>query len=150
MIKKIKTGETYCDISPWDIHEKAYKPLEIAARYLRRKGYDITITPTIYGGSIQCGYTRFTRYVTVKLNNKHRVPILKQRNMINHKIRQEAERRYPLWGAPLQFAAFCSGGRFAKSVIENKIKDICNKEDLTDGEVLDEIIKFITLDDERR
>lgn len=65
---------------------------------------------------------------------------------MNRHIRQEAERSYPLWGAPLQFAAFCSGGRFAKSVIENKIKEICNKEDLTDGEVLDEIIKFITLE----
>lgn len=61
---------------------------------------------------------------------------------MDNKIRQEAERRYPLRNAPLQFASFCCGAKFTKSLIATKIKEICDKEDLTDGEVLDEIIKL--------
>ena len=62
---------------------------------------------------------------------------------MDNEIKQEAEKRYPLSGAPLQFASFCSGARFTKSLIANKTKEICDKEDLTDGEVLDEIIKLV-------
>lgn len=61
---------------------------------------------------------------------------------MDKEIRKEAEQRYPLLGAPLQFASFCSGARFTKSLIANKIKAISDKEDLTDGEVLDEILKL--------
>lgn len=61
---------------------------------------------------------------------------------MDKEIRKEAEQRYPLWGAPLQFAAFCSGARFTKSLIANKIKAISDSDDLTDGEVLDEILKL--------
>lgn len=57
-------------------------------------------------------------------------------------IREEAAKRYPLESAPLQFAAFCSGARFTISLIVNKIKTISDKEDLSDGEVLDEILRL--------
>lgn len=62
---------------------------------------------------------------------------------MDKEIRQEAEKRYPLWGAPLQFGAFCSGARFTKSLIAKKVKDICNQCDLTDGEIVDEIVKLL-------
>lgn len=61
---------------------------------------------------------------------------------MDKEIRQEAERRYPLLGAPLQFGAFCSGARFTKSFLAKKAKEICDKVDLSDGEVLDEILKL--------
>lgn len=61
---------------------------------------------------------------------------------MDKEIRQEAEKRYPIIDAPLQFATFCSGARFTKSLIANKIKAISDREDLTDGEVLDEILKL--------
>lgn len=64
---------------------------------------------------------------------------------MDKEIRKEAEQRYPLWGAPLQFAAFCSGARFSLSLIANKIKAISDKEDLTDGEVLDEVMKLLEI-----
>lgn len=64
---------------------------------------------------------------------------------MDKEIRKEAEQRYPLWGAPLQFAAFCSGARFTKSLIAKKVKEICDKKDLTDGEVLDEVMKLLEI-----
>lgn len=62
--------------------------------------------------------------------------------MINT-IREEAEKRYPLKSAPLQFASFCSGARFTKLLIANKIKAISDREDLTDGEVLEAVFELL-------
>lgn len=42
-ILKKGTPQTVCKSSSWDIHEKQYTIHEIAARFLRLKGYDVRI-----------------------------------------------------------------------------------------------------------
>ena len=56
--------------TPWDIHEKYYEATEIAARYLRRKGYNIKIINQSLGllhySQYLFSYVRYNRYVVIK------------------------------------------------------------------------------------
>lgn len=68
--KWLRRGEivTKPFISFWDIHEKEYTATEIAARYLRRKGYKIAIHVSFSAPdrpSYMFGYLRYSRYVTI-------------------------------------------------------------------------------------
>lgn len=52
----------------WDIHEKEYKAKEIAARYLRRRGYPIAIHVSFSDPrrpQRMFGYLRYSRYVNI-------------------------------------------------------------------------------------
>lgn len=52
----------------WDIHEKEYTAKEVAARYLRRKGYRIAIHVTFSDPrrpQYMFGYLRYKRYATI-------------------------------------------------------------------------------------
>lgn len=70
--KILKKGipQTVLKSSYWDIHGKRYTAHEIAARFLRMKGYNVRIeigdnteTP-----SYCFGYIRFYRYVAISFN----------------------------------------------------------------------------------
>lgn len=54
----------------WDIYEKYYETTEIAARYLRRKGYNIKIidqrSDFLRYSQYLFGYVRYNRYVIIK------------------------------------------------------------------------------------
>lgn len=63
-----KEGITIPVTSFWDIHEKEYTAKEIAARYLRRKGYPIAIHVTFSDPrrpQYMFGYLRYSRYATI-------------------------------------------------------------------------------------
>jgi len=70
--KILKKGipQTVWESSYWDIHEKRYTAYEIAARFLRMKGYNVRIK--IYDNtdnpSYCFGYIRFYRYVAISFN----------------------------------------------------------------------------------
>lgn len=57
-------------ISYWDIHEKRYTVYEIAARFLRMKGYNVRIEigDNTENPSYYFGYIRFYRYVEISFN----------------------------------------------------------------------------------
>ena len=57
--------------SDWDIYIKTYTIEEIAARFLRIKGYNvqITISDNTEHPSYQFGYIRFYRYARIKFNS---------------------------------------------------------------------------------
>lgn len=67
--KSIKNKEhdiIHCTTS-WDIHEKYYEATEIAARYLRRKGYNIKVISQFHGTyNYLFGYARLSRHVVIK------------------------------------------------------------------------------------
>lgn len=76
VIKEIKNlkkwlrseGVTRHLVSFWDIHEKEYKAQEIAARYLRRRGYHIDICVSFSHPRRPIylyGFLRYSRYVTI-------------------------------------------------------------------------------------
>ena len=71
--KALKKGspKTVWKSSCWDIHKKRYTVDEIAARFLRRKGYNvqITISDNTEHPSYQFGYIRFYRYARIKFNS---------------------------------------------------------------------------------
>ena len=71
--KALKKGspKTVWKSSCWDIHERLYTVDEIAARFLRRKGYNvqITISDNTEHPSYQFGYIRFYRYARIKFNS---------------------------------------------------------------------------------
>lgn len=69
-ILKKGTPQTVCKSGFWDIHEKQYTTHEIAARFLRMKGYDvrIEIRDNTYNPSYCFGYIRFYRYVAISFN----------------------------------------------------------------------------------
>lgn len=63
-----REGITINFASFWDIHKKEYNAKEIAARYLRRKGYRIAIHVSFSAPnrpSYMFGYLRYSRYVTI-------------------------------------------------------------------------------------
>lgn len=67
-IKKKKHDTIFCTTF-WDIHEKSYKDAEIAARLLRRRGYNITIGVKRLEPlwlSYFYGHLRYRRYLTIK------------------------------------------------------------------------------------
>lgn len=68
----LKSGDikTVLEVSDWDIHAKIYTTSEIAARFLRMKGYNIqiTISDNTERPAYLFGYIRFYRYVTIKFN----------------------------------------------------------------------------------
>lgn len=70
--KALKKGspKTVCGSSCWDIHEKQYTIGEIAARFLRMKGYNvhIDISNNTECPSYSFGYIRFYRYVIINFN----------------------------------------------------------------------------------
>lgn len=69
-ILKKGTPQTVCKSGFLDIHEKQYTTHEIAARFLRMKGYDvrIEIRDNTYNPSYCFGYIRFCRYVIISFN----------------------------------------------------------------------------------
>lgn len=69
-ILKKASLQTVCKCSFWDIHEKRYTAHEIAARFLRMKGYNvrIEIDDNTENPSYCFGYIRFYRYVTINFN----------------------------------------------------------------------------------
>lgn len=69
-ILKKGTPQTVCRSSFWDIHEKQYTIPEIAARFLRLKGYDVRIEihDNTENPSYSFGYIRFCRYVIISFN----------------------------------------------------------------------------------
>ena len=58
-------------VSDWDIYAKTYTIEEIAARFLRIKGYNvqITISDNTEHPSYLFGYIRFYRYARIKFNS---------------------------------------------------------------------------------
>lgn len=70
--KILKKGipQTERGISYWDIHEKRYTVYEIAARFLRMKGYNVRIEigDNTKNPSYCFGYIRFYRYVAISFN----------------------------------------------------------------------------------
>nr|DAI43724.1 MAG TPA: hypothetical protein [Caudoviricetes sp.] len=70
--KILKKGvpQTVMKSSFWDIHEKRYTVHEIAARFLRMKGYAvrIEIDDNTENPSYCFGYIRFYRYATIMFN----------------------------------------------------------------------------------
>jgi hypothetical protein len=70
--KILKKGvpQTVMKCSFWDVHEKRYTADEIAARFLRMKGYNvrIEIDDNTENPSYCFGYIRFYRYVTINFN----------------------------------------------------------------------------------
>lgn len=68
----LKSGDikTVLEVSDWDIHAKIYTTSEIAARFLRMKGYNIqiTISDNTERPAYLFGYIRFYRYVTINFN----------------------------------------------------------------------------------
>ena len=70
--KALKKGspKTVWSSSCWDTHEKLYHIDEIAARFLRRKGYNvqIEISDNTEYPSYSFGYIRFYRYVRISFN----------------------------------------------------------------------------------
>ena len=56
--------------SYWDIHGKRYTAYEIAARFLRMKGYNVRIEigDNTENPSYCFGYIRFYRYVAISFN----------------------------------------------------------------------------------
>ena len=69
-IRKKGIPQTERGISYWDIHEKRYTTYEIAARFLRMKGYNVRIEigDNTENPSYCFGYIRFYRYVTISFN----------------------------------------------------------------------------------
>ncbi len=69
----LKSGnvKTILVVSDWDIYIKTYTIEEIAARFLRIKGYNvqITISDNTEHPSYQFGYIRFYRYARIKFNS---------------------------------------------------------------------------------
>jgi hypothetical protein len=69
----LKSGnvKTVLTVSDWDIYAKAYTIEEIAARFLRIKGYNvqITISDNTEPPSYLFGYIRFYRYARIKFNS---------------------------------------------------------------------------------
>ena len=69
----LKSGnvKTVLTVSDWDIYAKTYTIEEIAARFLRRKGYhvQITISDNTEHPSYLFGYIRFYRYARIKFNS---------------------------------------------------------------------------------
>ena len=70
--KVLKKGspKTVWNSCCWDIHKKRYTVEEIAARFLRRKGYNvqIDISDNTECPSYSFGYIRFYRYVRICFN----------------------------------------------------------------------------------
>ena len=70
--KTLKKGspKTVWSSSYWDIHEKHYTISEVAARFLRKKGYNvqIDISDNTERPSYLFGYIRFYRYVRISFN----------------------------------------------------------------------------------
>ena len=70
--KVLKKGspKTVWNSCCWDIHKKRYTVDEIAARFLRRKGYNvqIDISDNTECPSYSFGYIRFYRYVRICFN----------------------------------------------------------------------------------
>lgn len=70
----LKSGnvKTVLTVSDWDIYAKTYTIEEIAARFLRIKGYNvqITISDNTEHPSYLFGYIRFYRYARIKFNSK--------------------------------------------------------------------------------
>lgn len=69
--KELKKGtlsyERGC--SKWDIHRREYSPEEIAARFLRRKGYDVDIEIDNSTRPVWIfGYIRFFRHCLITFN----------------------------------------------------------------------------------
>lgn len=63
-------SKTVWSSSYWDIHEKQYTAHEVAARFLRIKGYDvqIDISDNTECPSYLFGYIRFHRHVRISFN----------------------------------------------------------------------------------
>ena len=68
-IKK-KKDHAFTSCTQWDINSMTYSSLEYAARLLRKKGFDITITisDNTRNPSYYKGYIVFNRYCYVKIN----------------------------------------------------------------------------------
>ena len=70
--KALKKGspKTVWKSSYWDIHERLYTVDEIAARFLRMKGYNVRIEigDNTENSSYCFGYIRFYRYVAISFN----------------------------------------------------------------------------------
>ena len=70
--KILKKGipQTVWKSSYWDIHGKRYTAYEIAARFLRMKGYNVRIEigDNTENPSYCFGYIRFYRYVAISFN----------------------------------------------------------------------------------
>ena len=68
----LKSGnvKTVLTVSDWDIYAKTYTIEEIAARFLRIKGYNvqIDISDNAECPSYSFGYIRFYRYVRICFN----------------------------------------------------------------------------------
>ena len=69
----LKSGnvKTVLTVGDWDIYAKTYTIEEIAARFLRIKGYNvqITISDNTDHHSYLFGYFRFYRYARLKFNS---------------------------------------------------------------------------------
>jgi len=61
---------TLLEVSAWDAHAKIYTYQEIAARFLRIKGYrvQITISDNTDRPSFMYSYIRFYRYAKIQFN----------------------------------------------------------------------------------
>ena len=66
----LKSGnvKTVLTVSDWDIYAKTYTIEEIAARFLRIKGYNVQITISDNTEHL-FGYIRFYRYARIKFNS---------------------------------------------------------------------------------
>ena len=71
--KILKSGnaKTILTVRDWAIYAKTYTTEEIAARFLRIKGYNvqITISDNTEHPSYLFGYIRFYRYARIKFNS---------------------------------------------------------------------------------